>query len=244
MYGSSCTVSVVTQEWFSWHSSTLFWLWPRPKWCPQFVLSTGNGVNGFTLDPGLGEFILTHTNLTVCSPECEKSEVPFGLCISSWCYYIACNCCQMQWSVEPHAVCHWHICLCKLASYHDVCHLRVFMCRFRKLASFTLSMKDTHRNGTSQPESKDLGSAFMHFLLLVWIVILIFGYCLVSAVGSWKRASFLRMAHLQDHCVTLEGKRWTRVQERLGNLITVGYPLNELSDESPEVRSTARTGWN
>lgn len=32
MYGSSCT----------------------------FVLSTGNGVNGFTLDPSLGEFILTH----------------------------------------------------------------------------------------------------------------------------------------------------------------------------------------
>jgi fructose-1,6-bisphosphatase I len=38
MYGSSCTL----------------------------VLSTGNGVNGFTLDPSLGEFILTHPNIKVC----------------------------------------------------------------------------------------------------------------------------------------------------------------------------------
>ncbi|TVU19544.1 hypothetical protein EJB05_35696, partial [Eragrostis curvula] len=37
MYGSSCTL----------------------------VLSTGNGVNGFTLDPSLGEFILTHPNIKV-----------------------------------------------------------------------------------------------------------------------------------------------------------------------------------
>ncbi|KAF1882443.1 hypothetical protein Lal_00039091 [Lupinus albus] len=37
MYGSSCT----------------------------FVISTGNGVNGFTLDPSLGEFILTHPNIKV-----------------------------------------------------------------------------------------------------------------------------------------------------------------------------------
>ncbi|XP_054803322.1 fructose-1,6-bisphosphatase, cytosolic-like [Prosopis cineraria] len=37
MYGSSCT----------------------------FVLSTGNGVNGFTLDPCLGEFILTHPDIKV-----------------------------------------------------------------------------------------------------------------------------------------------------------------------------------
>ncbi|XP_028801438.1 fructose-1,6-bisphosphatase, cytosolic-like [Neltuma alba] len=37
MYGSSCT----------------------------FVLSTGNGVNGFTLDPCLGEFILTHPNIKI-----------------------------------------------------------------------------------------------------------------------------------------------------------------------------------
>ncbi|XP_014518096.1 fructose-1,6-bisphosphatase, cytosolic [Vigna radiata var. radiata] len=37
MYGSSCT----------------------------FVLSTGNGVNGFTLDPSLGEFILTHPNIKI-----------------------------------------------------------------------------------------------------------------------------------------------------------------------------------
>lgn len=37
MYGSSCT----------------------------FVLSTGYGVNGFTLDPSLGEFILTHPNIKI-----------------------------------------------------------------------------------------------------------------------------------------------------------------------------------
>lgn len=32
----------------------------------QLVLSTGNGVNGFTLDPSLGEFIFTHPNIKVC----------------------------------------------------------------------------------------------------------------------------------------------------------------------------------
>ncbi|PRQ20176.1 putative fructose-bisphosphatase [Rosa chinensis] len=32
------------------------------------VLSTGNGVNGFTLDPSLGEFLLTHPNIRVCTP--------------------------------------------------------------------------------------------------------------------------------------------------------------------------------
>jgi hypothetical protein len=31
----------------------------------QLVLSTGSGVNGFTLDPSLGEFILTHPNIKV-----------------------------------------------------------------------------------------------------------------------------------------------------------------------------------
>lgn len=31
----------------------------------QLVLSTGAGVNGFTLDPSLGEFILTHPNIKV-----------------------------------------------------------------------------------------------------------------------------------------------------------------------------------
>lgn len=29
------------------------------------MLSTGNGVNGFTLDPSLGEFILTHPDIKV-----------------------------------------------------------------------------------------------------------------------------------------------------------------------------------
>lgn len=33
---------------------------PRYGSSANLVLSTGNGVNGFTLDPGLGEFILTH----------------------------------------------------------------------------------------------------------------------------------------------------------------------------------------
>lgn len=29
----------------------------------QLVISTGGGVNGFTLDPSLGEFILTHPDI-------------------------------------------------------------------------------------------------------------------------------------------------------------------------------------
>jgi fructose-1,6-bisphosphatase len=32
---------------------------------PQLVLSTGQGVNGFTLDESLGEFILTHPEITI-----------------------------------------------------------------------------------------------------------------------------------------------------------------------------------
>ena len=31
-----------------------------------FVLTTGNGVYGFTLDPLVGEFILSHDNVKVC----------------------------------------------------------------------------------------------------------------------------------------------------------------------------------
>ncbi|CAL5376161.1 unnamed protein product [Camellia sinensis] len=31
----------------------------------MLVLSTGNGVNGFTLDPSIGEFILTHPDIKV-----------------------------------------------------------------------------------------------------------------------------------------------------------------------------------
>ncbi|XP_028080497.1 fructose-1,6-bisphosphatase, cytosolic-like [Camellia sinensis] len=31
----------------------------------NFFLSTGNGVNGFTLDPSIGEFILTHPDIKV-----------------------------------------------------------------------------------------------------------------------------------------------------------------------------------
>jgi fructose-1,6-bisphosphatase I len=34
----------------------------------QLVLSTGNGVNCFTLDPSLGEFILTHPDIKVLRP--------------------------------------------------------------------------------------------------------------------------------------------------------------------------------
>jgi hypothetical protein len=33
--------------------------------CTQLVLSTGSGVNGFTLDPSLGEFIMTHPEIKV-----------------------------------------------------------------------------------------------------------------------------------------------------------------------------------
>ncbi len=36
----------------------------------MLVMTTGNGVNGFTLDPGTGEFVLTHRNMTI--PEDTK----------------------------------------------------------------------------------------------------------------------------------------------------------------------------
>lgn len=36
---------------------------PRYGSSANLVLSTGNGVNGYTLDPGLGEFILTHPDV-------------------------------------------------------------------------------------------------------------------------------------------------------------------------------------
>ena len=31
----------------------------------NLVLTTGNGVNGYTLDPSLGEFILTHPDIKI-----------------------------------------------------------------------------------------------------------------------------------------------------------------------------------
>ena len=37
----------------------------------QLVLTTGKGVNGFTLDPSIGEFILTHPNIKI--PEKPKT---------------------------------------------------------------------------------------------------------------------------------------------------------------------------
>ena len=37
----------------------------------QLVLTTGNGVNGFTLDPSIGEFLLTHPNIKI--PEKPKT---------------------------------------------------------------------------------------------------------------------------------------------------------------------------
>ena len=40
-----------------------FRLIPRYGSSANLVLSTGNGVNGYTLDPGLGEFILTHPDV-------------------------------------------------------------------------------------------------------------------------------------------------------------------------------------
>ncbi|KAK9271188.1 hypothetical protein L1049_026778 [Liquidambar formosana] len=35
------------------------------SWLLHLVLSTGSGVNGFTLDPSLGEFILTHPDIKI-----------------------------------------------------------------------------------------------------------------------------------------------------------------------------------
>jgi fructose-1,6-bisphosphatase I len=40
---------------------------PRYGSSANLVLSTGNGVNGFTLDPSLGEFVLTHPDIKIPS---------------------------------------------------------------------------------------------------------------------------------------------------------------------------------
>jgi fructose-1,6-bisphosphatase I len=68
MYGSSCTVIMPPRMYFHSHSfSPTFH--HRIGCCSdlsQLILSTGNGVNGFTIDPSLGEFILTHPNIKVC----------------------------------------------------------------------------------------------------------------------------------------------------------------------------------
>lgn len=42
---------------------TLFWHWYRYGSSANLVLTTGRGVNGYTLDNALGEFILTHPNV-------------------------------------------------------------------------------------------------------------------------------------------------------------------------------------
>jgi len=66
MYGSSCTVISSSNP-----SSlkTIICSVPFELTCAtnlmQLVLSTGSGVNGFTLDPSLGEFILTHPDIKV-----------------------------------------------------------------------------------------------------------------------------------------------------------------------------------
>ena len=46
----------------------------------MMVLSTGNGVNGFTLDPSIGEFILTANNMTI--PKKVRTEK--GAAIVRW----------------------------------------------------------------------------------------------------------------------------------------------------------------
>lgn len=58
-FGSSVTK-------FPWYINT-FLLTVHLFSVPQFVMSTGSGVNGFTLDPSLGEFILTHPDIRVSS---------------------------------------------------------------------------------------------------------------------------------------------------------------------------------
>jgi fructose-1,6-bisphosphatase I len=37
----------------------------------MMILTTGRGVNGFTLNPDIGEFILTHRNITIPAEACE-----------------------------------------------------------------------------------------------------------------------------------------------------------------------------
>ena len=46
----------------------------------QFVFSIGNGVHGFTLDPTIGEFVMSHPNIKI--PENSKRVRPsIDLCI-------------------------------------------------------------------------------------------------------------------------------------------------------------------
>lgn len=50
----------------------MFRLIPRYGSSANLILSTGNGVNGYTLDPGLGEFILTHPNVRHTLPHLPR----------------------------------------------------------------------------------------------------------------------------------------------------------------------------
>lgn len=66
MYGSSCTVKKPTSNNNITYFSCFEYLILIEQTLEfQFVLSMGYGVNGFTLDPSLGEFILTHPNIKV-----------------------------------------------------------------------------------------------------------------------------------------------------------------------------------
>ena len=43
----------------------------------NLVLSTGSGVNGYTLDAALGEFILTHPNASVLPVQCFSIKLVY-----------------------------------------------------------------------------------------------------------------------------------------------------------------------
>ncbi|KAL8524511.1 hypothetical protein ACS0TY_014192 [Phlomoides rotata] len=65
MYGSSCTVISNTNVVILQFCMMIDPMVSLHAFISQLVISTGSGVNGFTLDPSLGEFILTHPNIKI-----------------------------------------------------------------------------------------------------------------------------------------------------------------------------------
>ena len=66
----------------------------------QLVITTGNGVNGFTLDPSIGEFILTHPAIMI--PPVPKTIISVNL--GNSCYFDAATKAFTEACLAPNAV--------------------------------------------------------------------------------------------------------------------------------------------
>ena len=126
-----------------WKVKTFFWIFTRDLSNPvaiwglmilQFVLSTGTGVNGFTLDPSLGEFILTHPDIKVllCSLIYHYYKLSFSLAMLLWL------------SFESHE-------LLKIESdasyFYCPCSICGSLCRSQRKARFIQWMKEMPKTG-------------------------------------------------------------------------------------------------